>query len=65
MRLIRLFEEVVMRDYVISDEGDEFNVQLLENGQQVGGALFPDDGTGRAFDRALEMAQSWAPKEFS
>lgn len=43
----------------IDDEGDGFQVRLLQNGVQVGGALFPDDGTGTAFDLAKTVADDW------
>lgn len=48
-----------MRDFLIEDEGDAFQVSLMEGGVQVGGALFPDDGTGAAFLLAQEVAMSW------
>jgi len=59
MRLIRRFRGKVMREYLIDDEGDEVQVQFLEDGVQIGGACFPDDGSGEAFDVALMVAQGW------
>ena len=47
------------REYLIEDEGDEVHVHLIEDGEQAGGALFPDDGTGEAFELALELGESW------
>jgi|WetSurMetagenome_2_1015567.scaffolds.fasta_scaffold321272_2 hypothetical protein len=47
------------RTYRIEDEGDEFHVVLIENGQQIGGALFPDNGTGDAFALANELGLAW------
>jgi len=47
------------REYRIEDDGDEVHVYLIEDGEQAGGALFPDDGTGEAFDLALELGESW------
>lgn len=47
------------RGYQIEDDGDAIQVQLLEDGVQVGGAYFPDTGDGEAFLDALELAQSW------
>ena len=47
------------RGYEIQDDGDAIQVALLEDGQQVGGAYFPDDGSGEAFQDALELAQAW------
>lgn len=49
-----------MRTYVIQDDGDEVQLQLLVMGAQVGGALFPDDGTGAAFELAFHLGESWA-----
>lgn len=47
------------REAYIEDEGDAFGVSLLEDGIQVGGAFFPDDGDGTAYDQAAEVAQAW------
>lgn len=43
----------------IEDEGDGFQVSLIEGGVQVGGAVFPDDGSGAAFDLAKMLADDW------
>lgn len=47
------------REYVIEDDGDEVHVALFEDGEQAGGALFPEDGSGEAYELACELAQSW------
>lgn len=47
------------RGYEIEDDGDGFQVALYQDGIQLGGAFFPDDGTGEAFQDALEVAQAW------
>ena len=49
----------MQREYLIHDEGDEVHVALFEDGEQAGGALFPDDGTGEAFELAYDLAESW------
>jgi len=49
----------VPRDYVIQDCGEDFQVALLKDGQQVGNCIFDDDGTGSAFVMALEMGKAW------
>lgn len=43
----------------IEDEGDEFQVRLMFGGVQVGGAVFPDDGHGEAFELAKVIADDW------
>lgn len=48
-----------MRDYRISDDGDAIQLALWQDEQQVGGALFPDDGSGAAFGLALEVGEMW------
>ena len=48
------------RSFAIEDDGDGFQLALLEDGQQVGGAFLPDDGSGAAFQDALEIGESWA-----
>lgn len=47
------------RSFQIEDDGDAIQVALFEDGLQMGGAYFPDDGTGEAFQDALEVAQAW------
>ena len=47
------------REYQIEDDGDAIQVSLIQDGVQVGGAYFPDDGTGSAFQDALELAEAW------
>lgn len=49
-----------MRSYLIEDEGDEFHLALLADGAQVGGAIFPDDGSGAGFELAREVGESFA-----
>lgn len=48
-----------MRDFLITDEGDEVQLQLFENQEQIGGAVFPQDGPGAAFCLAQEVAMAW------
>jgi hypothetical protein len=43
----------------VEDEGDGWQVSLIAHGVQVGGAVFPDDGTGAAFDLAKQVADDW------
>ena len=47
------------RSFLIEDDGDAYQVQLLQDGIQMGGAYFPDDGTGEAFQDAMELGESW------
>lgn len=47
----------------ITDEGDGFQVALYSGELQVGGALFPDDGTGHAFEDARQMVEDWEARE--
>lgn len=44
------------RTYRIDDEGDGYGLVLLEDGQQVGGGLFPIEVLGE--DAAFELAKS-------
>lgn len=44
------------RTYRIDDEGDGYGLVLLEDGRQVGGALFPIDVLGE--DAAFHLANS-------
>ena len=43
----------------ITDDGDGFQVSMWFRGVQVGGANFPDDGHGEAFDLAKQVAEDW------
>ena len=52
-----------MRRYLIEDEGDEVRLALYQDEEQVGGAVFPDEGAGEAFELAYELAQSWVRNE--
>lgn len=47
------------REYIIEDNGDEVQLFLMEDGEQMGGALFPDEGDGEAWDLAYEVGQDW------
>lgn len=47
------------RSYQIEDDGDAVQVMLMEDDVQMGGAYFPDDGTGEAFQDAMEVGESW------
>jgi hypothetical protein len=47
------------REAFIEDEGDSFQVSLLEDGEQVGGCYLPDDGHGGAFQMAQQIASDW------
>jgi hypothetical protein len=47
------------RTFTITDEGDEIHLAIFQNGEQVGGGLFPDDGTGTAFDMAYEVGEQF------
>lgn len=49
-----------MRAYSIEDGGNEIQVALFEDGQQVGGALFPDNEDGDGFLMAMDLGESWA-----
>lgn len=48
-----------VRDFLITKEGDEVQLQLFENQEQIGGAVFPEDGGGAAFYLAQEVAMAW------
>lgn len=45
-----------MRAFQVQDEGDGYGLVLLEDGQQVGGALLPIDALGD--DGAFDLANS-------
>lgn len=47
------------REAFIEDEGDAFQVMLMDDGRQVGGCFLPDDGSGEAFELARQIAQDW------
>lgn len=55
------------RRYTIEDDGDEIQLFMFEDDQQVGGAMFPDDGAGGAFDLAYEIGEQFVsrPGDFS
>lgn len=48
-----------MRDYMIEDDGEEVQLALFVDGVQVGGAMFPDDGSGAARARAEALGAAW------
>lgn len=47
------------REAFIEDEGDGFQILLLDGGHQVGGCFLPDDGSGGAFEIAQGIASDW------
>ena len=47
------------RYFSIEDDGESFQVYLFDGVSQVGGACFPDDGTGAAFDLAVQIGRSF------
>lgn len=49
----------MIRTYTIEDEGDEVQVQLFEDGEQMGGAVFPDTDDGDSWELAVEVGESW------
>lgn len=48
-----------MREYRIDDEGDEAHIYFIEDGVQLGAALFPDDGNGNAVEMCIELGKAW------
>lgn len=48
-----------MREYLITQDAEEVQLQLFEDGKQVAGALFVDESTDASHKRALEVAQVW------
>lgn len=48
-----------MREYLITQDAEEVQVQLYEDGKQVAGALFVDESVESSHKRALEVAQGW------
>jgi hypothetical protein len=50
---------MMMREYLIEDDGDEVHVYLMEDGGQMGAGLFPDEGDGDAFNMAYELGEGW------
>lgn len=48
-----------MREYLIEDDGDSFQLALLVDGRQVGGCLLFDDGHGAGFELAREIGQAF------
>lgn len=54
----KIFTPPRFEAYVI-DEGEDFEVQMFQDGCQIGSALFPDDGTGAAFVLAKQLADNW------
>ena len=49
------------KEYLINDEGDAFELVLIEDGQQVGGGVFPFVlGVDEAFDLARGMGEAFS-----
>ena len=49
----------MLRKFHVSDDGDEVQVALVQNGKQVGNIIFDDDVYGSAFDQAFQLATAW------
>lgn len=47
------------REAFIEDDGESFQIMLIEDGVQVGGCFLPDDGAGEAFELAQGIASDW------
>lgn len=47
------------REYLITDEGEDFQLALMVGGVQVGGALFPVGANGSAFALADAMGKAF------
>lgn len=54
----------MQREYRIEDEGSEIQLQLMDKGVQVGGAVFPSDDSGEAFNHAIEVGEDWLTAHF-
>jgi len=49
-----------VRTYSIDDEAEGFQLQLCMDGDQIGGAYFPDsDGTGAIFNVAFQLGEAY------
>ena len=49
-----------IRSYSIEDEAEGFQLQLCMDGDQIGGAYFPDsDGTGAIFNVAFQLGEAY------
>jgi hypothetical protein len=49
------------KTYLITDDGDSFSLSLYDNGEQVGGGIFPFIlGEDLAFDLAKSMGDAFA-----
>lgn len=44
--------------FEIEDDGDSFQVAIMEDGVQIAGMIIPDDGTGEAFELARDFARA-------
>ena len=49
----------MMREYQITQDAEEVQLQMYEDGKQVAGALFVDESIEASHKRALEFAQGW------
>lgn len=49
-----------IRAFSIEDEGDAAQLYLFIDGVQVGGAYFPDDGTGASMELAADVGRLFA-----
>ena len=47
------------RRYAIEDDGDEVQLFMFKDDQQVCGAVLPDDGAGAAWDLAYEIGEQF------
>lgn len=47
------------REYRIEDNGEDVQLYLYEGEMQMGGALFPEEGDGSAWDLATEVGEDW------
>jgi hypothetical protein len=43
--------------FTIEDDGDSFQLSLYDGVNQVGGAIFYDDGTGKSFELAESIGR--------
>lgn len=57
--MIRLFRGTMMREYQITQDAEEVQLQMYEDGKQVAGALFVGESIEASHKRALEVAQGW------
>jgi len=49
-----------VRSYSIDDEAEGFQLQFCMDGEQIGGAYFPDsDGAGSVFEVAYQLGEAF------